>query len=94
MSFDLGKNPIGRPPTAEEIQQMKDVLGVADSTHTHSMSSIVGLEDRLGTFVYSDPSEETEATATQITNIIRITQTQYNDISVPDANITYIIIPD
>lgn len=62
MAIDLGNNPVGTPPTTEQSQQIKDVLGlgnvedVALSTWTGSenlslsSSQVVGFSNAVGTY--------------------------------------------
>lgn len=49
------------------------------------------IQDRSGTLMLTDTSAVSGSTA--INNVIRVTQSQYDGIGVPDANTLYVIVP-
>ena len=69
------------------------LAGKADSDHPHSLEDVVLLETRLSEKIGSD-AVTAGTGAIAITNMVVISETDYNALAEPDANTVYLIIED
>ena len=87
------QNPHGWKPVMPASGTPSVVLAGVDAASIQTaLNGEPVLYDDLGPVVISDPTGIAGAQA--ITNIVRISQTNYNAINTPAPNVTYIVIPD